>query len=74
MQHSIEDICHGRFLDLDTAMAVAETSRHVYRDTRGDFWAGTMTVDAFVEEVKLAQGDRTEEFRQREIARRRGGW
>lgn len=68
MQHRVTTVAEHRFLDRDIALKVAETSRNAY-PSHGEYWVSTMTVDAFVKEVKTAQGDDTDAIRGREIAK-----
>jgi hypothetical protein len=68
--NTLADIVSGRFLNSDVAATVAKTSRNVWRDEEfgGTFVASTMTVDAFVAEVKAADPD-PEASRQAHIER-----
>lgn len=56
MIHSLQTIVEGRFLNPEIAAQVAEKSRNVFR-TGGEICCSTMTVDAFVKEVRAADPD-----------------
>lgn len=76
MIHTLAAIIEGQFLNPEIAAKVAETSRHVWKNDEvfgnhhiGDtYMASTMTVDAFVAEVKAADPD-PDASRQAHIAR-----
>jgi hypothetical protein len=80
MINTLADIVSGRFLNPEVAAEVAKTSRNVWRNEEifGDTYvASTMTVDAFVAEVKAADPDpeasrqvHIERIRARNAARR----
>lgn len=72
MIHSVESIAKNRYLDLPTALRVAETSNHAFKESEDSpYIVISFHVDAFVAEVKAAQGgdEVSNRIREREIAR-----
>ena len=69
MWYSVRRVAAERFLDEEVALEVARESRFTSM-IGGELHTNSWMLDAFVTEVKLAQGERTAIIRESLIARR----